>query len=94
MSTYELCERKPDKIKIWKIQVKKSFVLHEDVIDTFHNNLYIPTIEKSSFHLACVKNIGWMKRGKTKCDSFQDRIEDKLKLKKDYAKTFSEKIGI
>ena len=26
--------------------VKKCFVLHEEVIDMFHNKYYIPTIEK------------------------------------------------
>ena len=27
------------------------FVLHEEVIDVFHEKNYIPTIEKVSFHL-------------------------------------------
>ena len=31
--------------------VKKCFVLHKEVIDVFHENIYIPTIEKLSFNI-------------------------------------------
>ena len=45
--------------------VKKCFVLHEEVINLFHNKFRIPTIEKLPFHLACVRIIGSMDCGKT-----------------------------
>ena len=46
--------------------------LHEKVIDIFHNNCYIPTIEILSFHLSNVLIIGSMKCVNTKRDSFKD----------------------
>ena len=54
-----------------KIRVKKCFVLHEEVIDYFHNNFYIPTTEKFSFHLSHVEIIRSMEYGKTRCDLFK-----------------------
>ena len=38
----------------------KCFVLHEEVIDAFHDRFYIPTTEKLSFHISHVMIIGSM----------------------------------
>ena len=38
----ELCENKQDKDNRGKIIVKKSFVLHEEVIDVFHDLFILP----------------------------------------------------
>ena len=40
----ELCDNIIDKYKTERIMVKKVFVLHEEIIDVFHDKLYIPTI--------------------------------------------------
>ena len=48
--------------------MKKCFVLHEEVIDVFIGNFYIPTIEKLSFRLARVRILGLMECGKTRND--------------------------
>ena len=45
---------------------KKSFVLHEEVTDVFHDKFHIPTIEKLLFHLSRVRIIGSMEYGKTR----------------------------
>ena len=50
----------------------KIFVLHEEVIDSFHNNLYMTKIEQLSFHVAYARIIDPMECGKTGCNSFQD----------------------
>ena len=61
----ELCDTIPDKENKGRTMAKKCFVLHEEVIDVFHEFFYIPTIEKLSFHLAHVRIIGSMECGKT-----------------------------
>ena len=38
-----------DKDKTGKILMKKHFVINEEVIDVFHDKLYIPTIENFHF---------------------------------------------
>ena len=40
----ELCDLTQEKYNRGKIMVKKSFVIHEEVIDVFLNKFYIPTI--------------------------------------------------
>ena len=57
---------------------KKCFVLHEEVIDIFHDKCYFPTIEKLSFHLAHVRIIGSMERGKTENYCFHDNTLRKI----------------
>ena len=42
---------------------KKCSVIQEEVIDVFHEKMYIPTIEKLSFHLANVGIIGSINMG-------------------------------
>ena len=54
----DLCNIIPDKYKTGRIMVEKYFVLHEEVIDVFHKNICIPTIEHFSFHLAHVNILG------------------------------------
>ena len=44
----------------------KCFVLHEEVIDVFHEKNYITTIEKLSINLAHVRIIGSMEFGKNR----------------------------
>ena len=43
-------QQKEDKDKTGKILVKKHFVIHEEVIDVFHDKFYIPTIEHFHFN--------------------------------------------
>ena len=62
----ELCDNILDKYKRGRIMVNKCFVVHEKVIDVFHENFYIPTIEKLSFHLDHVRILGSMECGKTR----------------------------
>ena len=45
MNTCELCVKILDKYKKGILMVKQCFVLHEEVIDVFHENYYIFTIE-------------------------------------------------
>ena len=40
----ELCDNILDKDKRRRIMLKKCFVLHKEVIDVFHEKMYIPTI--------------------------------------------------
>ena len=65
--------------------MKTSVVLHEEVIDYFHNHFYIPTIEKILFNLAHEKNLGSMECGKTRYDPFKEYEKNNMKLKKDYS---------
>ena len=39
---------------------------HEEVIDVFHDNFYMTTIEKLSFYLVHVRIIGSMECGKNR----------------------------
>ena len=52
--------------------LKKYCVLHKEVIYVFHKNLYIPTIEKLSFHRARVRILGSMEFGKIINNCFHD----------------------
>ena len=61
----KLCNIIHDKDKKGRIIMKKCFVLHEEVIDVFIGNFYIPTIEKLSFRLACVRILDSLECGKT-----------------------------
>ena len=68
----------------------KSFVLHEKVIDVFHNKFYITTMEKLLFHLSHVRIIGSMEFGKTRNDYFHENSwKNSFKLKKDYAENLA-----
>ena len=74
---------------------RENFVLHEEVIDVFHNKLYTTTIEKLSFHLACVRILGSMECGNTRNNYFRENSWiNNLRLKKDYAEKFSKTTGI
>ena len=42
----ELCDIIPDTGKEVRIKANKCFVLHEEVIDIFHEKRFIPTIKK------------------------------------------------
>ena len=65
-NTCELCNKIQDKEEIGKMMENKYVVLHEEVIDIFHNKFYIPTIEKPSFNLSRVSIPGSMECGKTR----------------------------
>ena len=52
--------------------VKKRCVLHEEVLDVFHEEIYIPTIEKMSFHISRVRILSLMECGKTRNEFFLD----------------------
>ena len=91
----KLCDKILDKYKRGKRMGKKWFVLHEEVIDIFHENFHIPKIEKRSFHLSRIKIIGSMEDGKTRNDCFHANVSKiYIKLKKYYAEKFSETNGI
>ena len=60
---------------------KKCFVIHEEVIDIFHDKMYIPTIEKLSFHIAHVRIIGSMEYGNTINYFSHDKALKKYKFK-------------
>ena len=57
-------------------------------------NIYIPTIENLSFHLARVMIIGSMDSGKTRMLFHNNSSKNSIKLKKVYAEKFSKKTGI
>ena len=62
--------------------VTECFVLHKDVIDIFHAKFYIPTIEKLSFRLFCVRVLGSMEFGKTRNDFFHDNaFKNRVKVR-------------
>ena len=52
MNMCELYDNILDKYNRGILMVKKVFVLHEGVIDLFHEKYRIPTIEKLLFHIA------------------------------------------
>ena len=52
--------------------VDNVFVLHEVIIDVFHEKICIPKIEKLSFNIAHVRIIGPVECDKTINDSFHD----------------------
>ena len=79
----ELCDIIPDKEKKGRIMAKKCFVLHEEVIDFFHRFLFIPTIEKLSFHLYHVRILDSMECGRKRYDCFLDNSLKKFRLKKE-----------
>ena len=84
-----------DKENRGRVMVNKCFVLHEEVIDVFHNKFYITTIEKLSFNLSHVRILGSMECGRTRNYCFHDNTSKKyIKLKKEYAEKFNETIGI
>ena len=92
---YELCDIILDKEKKGKIIVNKCFGLHEEVIDVFHEKLYIPTIERLSFNLDNIRIIGSMECGKTRNDCFRaNASKNIIKLKNDYAEKFSKATSI
>ena len=56
---------------------------------------YIPTIEKLSFHLACVRIVGSMESVNTINDHFHNNAPKKIiKLKKYYAKKIIKTTGV
>ena len=74
---------------------EENVVIHEEVIDVFHNKLYIPTMGNFSFHLDHVRIIGSMECGNTENDCFHENLwKNNLKLNKYYAEKFSETTGI
>ena len=94
-STCELCDNIQDKDKRGLFMAKKCSVLHEEVIDVFNEKIYIPTIEKLSFHVSYVRIIGSMVLGKTRNDSFHDNASKiNIKLKKYYSEKLNETTGI
>ena len=84
----DLFDNVQDKDKRGRIMVKKCFVLHKEVIDIFHDKLYIPTIEKLPFHLSRVSILGSMECWKTR-NCFLMMMHPKKKPKKYYAEEFS-----
>ena len=60
--------------------VKKYFILHEEVIDVFHEKMYIPTLEKISFDLANVSIIGSMEFGNTRNYFFTIMLKSRKQL--------------
>ena len=54
--------------------MKKPFVIHEGDIDGFHDIVYIPTIEKLSFHISHVRIIGSMECRKTRNEYFHESL--------------------
>ena len=91
----ELCDDILEKDKRGRINAKKCFVLHEEVIYVFHEKNYITTIEKLSFNLTHVRIIGSMECGNTRNYCFRvNASKNNEKLKKDYSEKFSEKTGI
>ena len=48
--------------------VKKCSLIHKEVIDIFHEKIYIPTIEKLSFNISGVMILGSMECRKTRHD--------------------------
>ena len=57
--------------------VKKCFAINEEVVDVFHENIYIPTIEKLSFYLAHIRILGSMECGNTINDFFHANASTK-----------------
>ena len=55
------------------------FVLHEEVIDVFHENNYIPTIEKLSFHLVRVRILCSIEFENTRHIYFQNNATKKYR---------------
>ena len=55
-----------NKYKRGILMAKKCFVLYDEVIDVFHEKIYIITIEKVSFHIANVSIVGSMECVKTR----------------------------
>ena len=91
MNMCELCNIIQYKSKKGRIMVKKYIFLYENVIDIFHDKIYILTIKKLPFHLAHVSILGSMKCGKTR-DIFHDNaLKNNIKLKEEYAEKFSKK---
>ena len=66
MRTCEFCERILYKHNRGGNQVKRFFVLHEEVIDYFNRYVFIPTIEEFSFNLSHVIFLGSMECGDTR----------------------------
>ena len=82
------------KDKKGRIMAKKCLVLHEEVIDVFHEKYYIPAIEKLSFNLAHVRLIGSMECGKTRNIFFRPNANIYKKLKEYNSEKFRETTGI
>ena len=68
-----------------KIQVKKSFVLYQEVIDSFRNKSYITVIEKLSSHLDHVGIIFHYNIGRQDVINTNTEINYDMKLNKNYA---------
>ena len=75
--------------------VKKCFVIHEEVIDVFHEKIYIPTIEQLSFNIFCVSIIGSMEYGKNRNYCFRENASKiNINSRNNYAEKFSKTTGI
>ena len=82
-ATCELCDNTQYKYNRGIIMAKKCFVVHEEVINVFHEKIYTPTIEKVSFHLDRVRIIGSVEFGKTKNGYSHDRTSKDIYEVKD-----------
>ena len=93
-NTCKLFDVIPDKDKKGRIIVKKCFFLHEEVVEVFHKYVYIPTIEKLSFHLAHVRILGSMEYGKNINDCFCANASKKIYInfKKDHVENLAKRL--
>ena len=80
----KLCDDISDKDNRRRIILKKCFVLHEEFMDIFHENNYIPTIEKLQYHLSYVSIIASMECRRTRNGSFHES-KTNINLKKYYS---------
>ena len=74
-NTCELCDKIIERYNIGRTVANKWFVLHEEVIDVFHDKFYNPTIEKLSFHIYHVRILGSMECMKTRNDFFHKNAQ-------------------
>ena len=88
----ELCDIIIDKEKNFRIMVNKCFVLHEEVIDFFHESFYIPIIEKLSFHFAHVRILSSMECGRTRNYFFHANYSKKRVKKRIMQKNSAEQL--
>ena len=74
--------------------LKNFFFIHEELIDVFHNKLYIPTIENLSVHLARLRIIGSIECGKNRNDYFQINVGKVFKVKEGLCRKICKITGI
>ena len=88
------CNNQADPSLKGRLHTKKEIVLLEETITSFHQNYYMPSIEKLAYHLAHVRILGSNHVGLTRKQALMRRGQKKdIKLVRDFAERLGSCFG-